>query len=647
MKLNSTASWIPFWSQLTGAKTSPEVNAAFDGLCRALEQSLAGGSLSSHDLGLAVSNAAWQALPSLAARLPPEQRAAFAQYRTEVRNLLHDLRDPTRPPAPPLRQQQLATALALYKQWDTWQDLAATTAPVSPPLQVWWDRLKSWSLAAGSIYGLVWYFFLRAVGDLQVDVAHILSPASAEVLFETAAGPSQQAALEERRRQYLRDYRDLFLGKGPFGRQSSPLLPQLGQSLGGPFNETRDGLEQRLNAEMTATQQVYDLLGQLPTANTLSFAVHISNHSPRGARPVGEVRTRLTYLEPLEFPWQELDVAADLRCVLTDGALWLQPTPPAPAVNVQVTQQTASGEHVSILNQRLVWQHDLNLESASEGRLQVVRFRDDGQLIGPQFLLEVTRSSHEIPPSEIAPSREAALSQKKLYFFHEPRPSRPGVINPQPRLMFALPSDRRDLDQLGTVTDTLEIDLRWEDLQGRQSNRRERVKAPPDMAFFQPRFPFVADQLDELLISPDSTDRPRPNPPAPAMTGSRSSNAVITAAADTLDRSGPTNAKEFLLNRVLFSGPGLTRGNTLEHITHLDAQLAPGGKLLVAGRMEACPSGRYQLEIWLDNQPLEIEPSKLSSKTAKIFVNLPLQQFDPYRLADILPRFRSPTPKSP
>jgi hypothetical protein len=599
------------------------VNAAFDGLSRALQQSLAGGLSSNEDLQVAVSNVAWQHMPSLATRLPPEQRTLFAQYRTEVRNLLHDLRAPASAQAPHLRQQQLATALALHKQWDVWQDLAETSYPVSSWLQVWWDRSKLCILTGGTVCGVFWYFFLRAVGDLQVDATSILVPAPADVLFATAATPSDNATLKQRREQYLRDFRDWFFGNRWSEDQSGPLLVGLRQSLKTPFLNEVDNLD----ADMTPTQRVYDRLGQLSAERAMVFVVHVSNHSPRGARPVGELRTRLTYLERLQFPWRKLDVAANLRCEARDQDLYLELVSDAPAINVRATVKGSTGERLSALNERCLWKHPIRWSLASQRRLWVVRFDDDDTLRERQPAFSIRDSRDFILDTEIATSREEALQLNKPYFT-ERRARVPGAECSEPALLFALPRNRKDLEQWGAVVEALEVELQWEDLLGDHHSRTECVRAPVGTMFFQlDRLP---DSRDEEII--EITSRTSP------VTESR----FMTAAVDTLDRSGSINFKDFLLNRIGFSGRDLQPGNSLEHVTHLHANLAPGGILLIAGRVEQCPPGKYQLEIWLDNRPLAIEPDSSSSKTAKVFISLPLEKFDPRNLDEILSRFRAP-----
>jgi hypothetical protein len=590
-----------------------EITDAFNTLVVILELAVTEGEDSTKQiLGAIAHDERWQTLGSATRKLSTEKHGTFTKFQMEVENLLHALKAPSRQHTREELEHYRDTADRLRTQWETWADQTRPTAGGLSRLWSFCRRYGSSLIATGTL-GVASYFVLRAIGDVTLDSAQILYPQEGEYLVDHNATSDNRTASSIRRQQLLTEYRN-FLFDSP-----NRLVPNLRNSFG--------KIDQSLLAQLTPTQMLYDSLGQLSPSNRMVFAFHFSNHSYRGARAVGEVKTRLTLLESLTFPWQELDLSSELKCEIENERIpMLISQSIAPAVNVNWKIQNDDGRLLRDGAANVVDRTGLKFAGIQNGFVQLLYLKAGDRLANPDLYFPLRDAPNGIPESEVARDWRDAINEQKKYFVELYSPP---TVDRSTSLVakYLRPITKSDLLKYGVFTPVLNVNVEWEDLKGKKYSKLFHLQAPPNAGFFIAQdlsIPEMSEEEDE------SSDRQFSAPDTTSETGRN----VAAAAVDTLDRSEAGRGKEFLYTLIGLSGSALHPSEKLEHHAAFHAQLAPGGELLVAGYVKDAPAGRYELEVIIDGKTL----------ASRRFVYFPLRRFADTQ-KQIWHQFQSPQPE--
>jgi len=338
--------------QVLNPAASGSSTPSFSSLRRALESlgnALRKGTQGSdaqalHDVQAAAGAEVWDGLWAGGQSLPFWSRPTYARYRDEIQSLLRDLRNPVEEITPAKCGRQLERITPLLNGLDQWEERSRRA-------ESWWRGIKSVAFLGAGVFGTVAYFLMRAVGDLEVDAVTMLCPAPA---------PADLTRDSKERTRFLANYSAHFFGQP---NTALPLFQQgITQTTVVPVTAGQGNLpeltetERRLQSVLTPSQNVYDWLAQGDPEGRFVFSARLVNRSSRGARFVKTLTTRLTLLEAIDIPWNDLPVTPALDCRLDLNARTIvihnQPGPPALKVRWRLNNgetEVAAGDNTPVL----------------------------------------------------------------------------------------------------------------------------------------------------------------------------------------------------------------------------------------------------------------------------------------------------------
>jgi hypothetical protein len=581
--------------QMLNPAASGSSTAVFASLRRALEglgAALRKGTQSNdaqalRDVQVAASAEVWDGLWASGRSLPFWSRPGYARYRGEIQSLLRDLRNPVEEVSAAKLGRQLERVTPLLNGLDQWEES-------SRRWESWWRGIKSLAFFGACAFGTAAYFLMRAVGDLEVDAVTMLCPAPA---------PTDLTRSSEERTRFLRDYSAYFFG------QPNTAVPSFRQGIarpteaawvGGPGKspEMADA-ERRLQSALTPTQNVYDWLAQRDPEGRFVFSARLVNRSSRGARFVKSLTTRLTLLETIDIPWNDLPVtpALDCRLDLQSRTIIIQNQPGPPALKVrwklqsEGTEIATGGDWPVLLSNgmemvSLRWMRQLSLMEFVPGTQHQPEER-----IQPSDRRSLRLSTKPPVADEAVASSDWTAKRRDLRYWSRKN----GSVETSGDGDFETPRTRQELGESCKLTQELSLVVECEDLRGQLHSQEFPLRLPANWTFAIPNRVSAGEGWEIPQAAPSATGF------APAAIGAE---RLLAAAKDTAEPPANRQEQPFLFAVMDWSGASLASRGTVDHRSEFNTYLSAEGVVLLAGEVRNASPGRYRIEILADDAPM-------------------------------------------
>jgi hypothetical protein len=572
----------------------PSLRRALEGLGAALRKGAqANDAQALHDVEATASAEVWDGLWASGQSLPFWSRPSYARYRDEIQSLLRDLRNPVEGVSAAKCARQLERITPLLNGLDQWEERSRRS-------ESWWRGIKSVALLGAGVFGTAVYFLTRAVGNLEVDAVTMLCPAPA---------PSDLANDSEERSRFLRDYSAFFFGQPntaiPLFQQGITKPPVVAFSGGQGSSPELTETERRLQSVLTPTQNVYDWLAQGDPEGRFVFSARLVNRSSRGARFVKTLTTRLTLLETIDIPWNDLPVKPNLDCRLDLQSRMVvihnQLGPPALKVRWKLMNgetELAAGDNSPVLladgieRVSLSWMRQLSLMEFKRG----TQHRQEERIV-PSDRRNLRLSEHPPVADEAVASSDCEAERRDLRYWAttDASPATPG------RIYFETPRTRQELEESCDLTHKVKLIIECEDLRGQKHSKDFQLLLPENWTFAIPK-QFSAERGWEIPQA--QVHVYGPTAAAPVSAYAPAAVQFLAAARDTADHPSNRHEEAILVSIIDWSGESLVRGDSVKHRCEFNTYLSPEGVVLLTGAIRKAPSGRYRIEIIADDAPI-------------------------------------------